>query len=38
MESKDFELLVKDGATGLKIQERCKWLMRFVRLGCKESA
>jgi hypothetical protein len=37
VESKDFEMLVKDGSTGLKIKERSKGLLRFVHLDSKES-
>jgi hypothetical protein len=33
VESKDFEMLVKDGDTGLLIQERSRGLLRSVRLG-----
>ena len=33
VESKDFEMLVKDGDTGLLIQERSRGLLRSIRLG-----
>lgn len=37
MESKDLEMLVKDGSTGLKIRERCRGLLWSVRLSNQES-
>jgi hypothetical protein len=36
VESKDFEMLVKDGSTGLKIKERSKGLLRSICLDSKE--
>jgi hypothetical protein len=37
VESKDLEMLVKDSSTGLKFQERCRGLLRSVRLSNQES-
>jgi hypothetical protein len=36
VESKDFEMKVKDGETELLIQERSKGVLRSVRMGSKE--
>jgi hypothetical protein len=36
VESKDFEMVVKDGDTSLFIQEKSRGVLRSIRLGNKE--